>query len=110
MIMRWIFAIFLVIVGFYLLKKSTARHLAIRRILFLLFVFAGLVSLVFQDYWIKISEFLGVESGTALLTYLVTFTFIAYVISSYTWRRELEEKLTALTREITIIQSNKKDS
>ena len=107
MMMRWIFAIFMIGVGFYLLKKSTARNLAIRRILFVLFVFAGLVSLLFQNYWAKVSEFLGVESGTALLTYLVTFTFIASVISNYAWRRELEEKITTLAREIAILNSEK---
>ncbi len=108
MIMRWIFAIFMVSVGFYLLNKSTARHIAIRRIMFLLFVLAGLVSLLFQNYWTEVSEFLGVESGTALLTYLVTFAFTATVISNYTWRRELEEKITTLAREITILNADKK--
>ena len=99
MIMRWIFAFFLIFVGIYLLKGSTSRLIAIRRILFTIFVLAGITSLVFQNYWTSLSKFLGVESGTALLTYLVTFSFISYVISTYKWRREFEHKLTLLARE-----------
>ena len=102
MIMRWIFAIFMVAVGIFLIRSDSTRHLAIRRILFMLFVILGLLSLIFQDSWTNLARLLGVESGTALLTYLVTFSFISYVISSFRWKRKLEAKLVQLTREIAI--------
>lgn len=102
MIMRWIFAGFLIGTGIYLMRGNSSRHLAIRRLTFLVFILAGITSLVFADYWTKVSQFLGVESGTALLTYLVTFAFIASVISNYRWRREQEIRIVELSRRITL--------
>lgn len=104
--MRWIFAIFMIAVGIFLIRSDSSRHLAIRRLLFMLFVFLGLLSLIFQDSWTNLARFLGVESGTALLTYLVTFSFISYVITSFRWKRNLEAKLVQLTREITLKSQN----
>jgi len=102
MIMRYIFAGFLILTGIYLLKGSSSRHLAIRRLAFLTFVFAGVASLLFVDQWSKVSNSLGVSSGTSLLTYLVTFAFIASTISNYRWRREQEERVVELSRKIAL--------
>jgi hypothetical protein len=105
MIMRWVLAIFLVSAGFYLATGITSRHLAIRRILFLTFVFLGLSSLIFQEQWTRLSKLAGVENGTALLTYFVTIAFISNVISSFRWRRRYDEKIAILTRELTLTKS-----
>lgn len=102
MIMRWVFALFLVATGIYLLKGRSASHLAVRRILFFLFVVSGITSILFANTWTNLSQFLGVENGTALLTYFVTFSFIGYVISNFRWRREIENRLVILTRELTL--------
>lgn len=102
MIMRWIFAIFLVATGFYLLRGGSSRHLAIRRLAFLGFVLAGISSLLFVDQWSQLSRALGVSSGTALLTYLVTFAFISSTISNYRWRREQEERIVELARNVAL--------
>ena len=102
MIMRWIFASFIIIAGIYLVRVQSTRNLAIRRLTFVAFVLIGISSLVFKDAWAKISDFLGVESGTSLLTYFVTFAFIFSVISSYQWRKNLETKVAELTRIIAI--------
>lgn len=102
MTMRLIFAGFLIAFGFYLISGHTTRHIALRRILFVTFVGAGILSLVFQELWTNISQFFGVENGTALLTYLVTISFISYVSSSYRWRRVMEEKISVLARNQAI--------
>lgn len=102
MIMRTLFAIFLISTGFYLVLGQTTKHIAMRRILFLIFVGLGFTSIVFQDLWTNLSTSLGVENGTALLTYLVTFSFISYVISSYKWRRKIESKIVVLVRKQAI--------
>jgi len=110
MIMRWIFAAFLVTTGIYLLKGGSSRHLAIRRLAFLGFVTAGISSLLFVDQWSQLSKALGVSSGTALLTYLVTFAFIASTISNYRWRREQEERIVNLARQVAIDNSTKNEN
>jgi hypothetical protein len=107
--MRWIFAIFMIGTGIYLLRGNSSRHVAIRRLTFLLFIILGIVSLLFADYWTKVSQFLGVENGTALLTYLVTFAFISNVISNYRWRRFIEQQIVELAREIALKSKHQND-
>jgi hypothetical protein len=110
MMMRFIFATFLVATGFYLILGNTTRHIAVRRLLFLLLILLGFISIVFQNFWTFVSTKLGVGSGTALLTYLVAFGFISYVISSYKWRRALEEKLVIVARQQAIKEFKDKRS
>ena len=102
MMMRFIFSIFLVATGFYLILGQTTRHIAVRRILFVALILLGLISIVFQNFWTEISVKLGVGSGTALLTYLVAFSFISYVITSYKWKRSQEEQIVSLARSLAI--------
>lgn len=108
MTMRWIFALFLILTGFYLTRGNSTTHLAIRRLSYSFFIFAGLASIIFADSWTKISVALGVENGTALLTYLVTFTFIASIISNSRWRKFQEQRIVDLARKIAIDEANKK--
>jgi hypothetical protein len=102
MIMRSIFSIFLVLLGFYLVLGQTTRHIAVRRMLFLILILLGFVSIIFQDLWTNISVKLGVENGTALLTYLIAFGFISYVITTYKWKRSQEDQIVALARRLAI--------
>ena len=100
--MRWIFAGFLIATGIYLMRGNSSRHLAIRRLMFLAFAVVGLSILLFGDFWTSVSRSLGVGSSTQLLTYLVTFAFIASTISNYRWRREQEQKIVDLARQIAL--------
>lgn len=109
MIMRWIIAGFLMSVGFYLVAGKTTRHLAIRRLLFVVFIFAGFGSLIFKDAWSRLAVYLGVGNGAELLTYLVTFVFISYVVSTYRWKRAFEEKIAKLTRELALQTAKNSD-
>ncbi len=108
--MRLIFSTFLVATGFYLILGQTTRHIAVRRLLFVLLILTGFISIVFQNFWTEISVKLGVGSGTALLTYLVAFSFISYVITSYKWKRAQEDQIASLARSLAIseFKSNNK--
>jgi K+-sensing histidine kinase KdpD len=70
--------------------------------MFASFMVVGLSILLFADFWTKFSQSLGVGSSTQLLTYLVTFAFIASTISNYRWRREQEQRLVDLARQIAL--------
>lgn len=105
--MRWIFAGFLILTGIYLMRGNSSRHLAIRRMMFLAFVVVGFSILLFAEFWTRFSQSLGVGSSTQLLTYLVTFAFIASTISNYRWRREQEQKIVELSRKISLEISDK---
>lgn len=107
MTMRLIFAGFLIATGFYLAFGNSSRHIAIRRVLFIGFIMVGLSILLFADFWTRFSLFLGVGSSTQLLTYLVTFAFIASTISNYRWRREQERKIVEIARQMAITKDSK---
>jgi hypothetical protein len=109
--MRIIFSLFLVAIGFYLVLGHTTRHIAVRRLLFAIFSLTGLLSIIFKDFWTSISLNLGVGSGTELLTYLVSISFISYVITSYRGRRHLEDQIVQLARKVALMefQNNQSD-
>ncbi len=100
--MRWLFAGFLIATGFYLMRGNSSRHLAIRRLMFLFFIAIGFSTLIFDEFTTKVSKFFGVNNGTELLTYLITFAFIASTISNYRWRREQEQRIVELAREVSL--------
>lgn len=104
--MRWIFAAFLIATGIYLMWGRSSRHLAIRRLMFLAFILIGISGLMFEEFTSRISQFFGVNSGTELLTYLITFAFIASTISNYRWRREQEQRMVAVVRQIALNESD----
>ena len=108
MVMRWIFASGLILAGIYQLRVSSSLHLALRRIVFLLFIASGFISLIFAEHWTTLSQKLGVESGTALLTYLVTFGFIFSIISNFRWRKEQEQRIVELARQFALHESKLK--
>lgn len=103
MIIRFIFAGFLILVGLYLLRGNSSRHVALRRLMFLSFVLIGISILLFSNFWTELSLFLGVGSSTQLLIYLLTFAFIGSTISNYRWRREQEERVIELARQIALL-------
>ncbi len=107
MIIRFVFASFLVATGFYLILGQTTRHIAVRRLLFGLFIVSGISSLIFQNLWTRLSNELGVETGTALLTYLIAISFISYVITSYKWRRQQEDQIVHLARHFALKEFEK---
>jgi hypothetical protein len=100
--MKWIFAGFLIATGIYLVRGNTSRHIAIRRLIFTSFILIGISIILFADFWTKLSQSLGVGSSTQLLTYLVTIGFISSTISNYRWRREQEQKLVNLARQVAL--------
>ena len=102
MIMRWIFAGFLIATGLYLARGKSSRHQAIRRIMFFSFMLVGLSILIFADSWTRFSQFLGVGSSTQLLIYLLTFAFIASTISNFRWRQEQERRIVEIARQIAL--------
>lgn len=106
MAIRWILAIFFIVIGIYLVLGTTLRHQAIRRLSFVGFVAIGIGSLLFEEYWQQLSEFLGISASSSLLTYLITFAFIFYVIANYKWKRIQEQRIATLTREITLLKTN----
>lgn len=69
------------------------------------FVAAGVAFVACPDYATKLANRLGVGRGTDLLLYLSLLGAGFIFMLLYSWIRELQEKLTRLTREIALLEA-----
>ncbi|MCC3267162.1 DUF2304 domain-containing protein [Arthrobacter gengyunqii] len=81
---------------------SNARHLAIRRILLLIFAAAAVFSIFFPAVLSSVAEILGVGRGTDLVLYATIICFFVYMATTYQRFRSLEISITKLSRRLAL--------
>lgn len=81
---------------------SNARHLAIRRIMLLIFAFAAVMSIFFPELLSRLANALGVGRGTDLVLYATIVSFFVFMATTYQRFRHAETSLTKLSRRIAI--------
>jgi hypothetical protein len=81
---------------------SNARHLAIRRIMLLIFAFAAILSIFFPELLSRLANALGVGRGTDLVLYATIVSFFVFMATTYQRFRHAETSLTKLSRRIAI--------
>ncbi|MET3162624.1 UNVERIFIED_ORG: hypothetical protein ABIB19_001026 [Arthrobacter sp. UYEF10] len=81
---------------------SNARHLAIRRIMLLIFAFAAVMSIFFPELLSRLANMLGVGRGTDLVLYATIVSFFVFMATTYQRFRHAETSLTKLSRRIAI--------
>lgn len=81
---------------------SNARHLAIRRIMLLVFAFAAILSIFFPELLSRLANALGVGRGTDLVLYATIVSFFVFMATTYQRFRHAETSLTKLSRRIAI--------
>lgn len=97
-----------VLVSFALMRGgANARHMAIRRILVLLFAGVAVMSLFFPTILTKIANLLGIGRGTDLVLYALIVTFLVFMATSYQRFRGLESTLTKLSRRIALDEAER---
>ncbi|MEH0111011.1 DUF2304 domain-containing protein [Tersicoccus sp. MR15.9] len=79
-----------------------ARHLAIRRILLLLFALVAAFSVVFPELLTRLARLLGIGRGTDLVLYALIVSFLVYMATSFQRFRHMESTVTQLARRIAI--------
>jgi hypothetical protein len=93
----------LVVVALYLLRATAGvRHLAIRRVLLLGFAVLAIVSILAPTWVTQVAHLVGVGRGTDLLLYGLIVAFLGYTTTSYRRFRQIERRLTDLTRQIAL--------
>lgn len=96
-----VLAVFLV--AFALMRGgSNARHLAIRRILLLIFAAAAVFSIFFPAVLSSAAEFLGIGRGTDLVLYATIICFFVYMATTYQRFRSMEISITKLSRRLAL--------
>ncbi|WP_269937169.1 DUF2304 domain-containing protein [Arthrobacter sp. HY1533] len=81
---------------------SNARHLAIRRIMLVLFAGVAIFSVFFPTALSHLARLLGIGRGTDLVLYALIVSFLVYMATTYQRFRHLENSLTLLARRIAL--------
>lgn len=89
---------------------SNARHLAIRRIMLVLFACIAALSIFFPGLLSHVARFFGIGRGTDLVLYGLIVSFLVYMATTYQRFRQMETTLTKLSRRIAIDDVNRTQS
>ncbi|MCB4207759.1 DUF2304 domain-containing protein [Arthrobacter sp. UM1] len=87
--------------------SSNARHMAIRRMMTMLFALAAVVSIFFPKLLQTVASWLGIGRGTDLVLYGFIVTFLIFMASTYQRFRAQEVALTKLSRRIALKEARK---
>ncbi|MEJ6555183.1 DUF2304 domain-containing protein [Microbacterium esteraromaticum] len=95
-----------VVLGLIMMRRSGAdSHLAIRRLLLLLFVVAATLSILFPQWLSWLAGLVGVGRGTDLLLYALVMMFLVFVYSQYRRNVALQRSITLLARRSAISEA-----
>ncbi|WCI08617.1 DUF2304 domain-containing protein [Arthrobacter sp. OVS8] len=81
---------------------SNARHLAIRRIMLVIFACVAALSIFFPELLTMLARSLGIGRGTDLVLYGLVVSFMVFMATTYQRFRHMETTLTQLSRRIAI--------
>jgi hypothetical protein len=81
---------------------SNARHLAIRRLLLMVFALAAAVSIFIPEILTSVAQFFGIGRGTDLVLYALILCFFVFMSTTYQRFRQSETALTRLARRIAL--------
>lgn len=86
---------------------SNARHLAIRRILLVIFAAMAALSVFFPSILTRVANLLGIGRGTDLVLYALIVSFLVFMATTYQRFRSLEFSLTLLSRRIALDEARR---
>ena len=81
---------------------SNARHLAIRRLMLVVFALAAAISIFIPDILTRVAQFLGIGRGTDLVLYALIICFFVFMSTTYQRFRQSESAMTRLARRIAL--------
>lgn len=93
-----------VIVWYFVRERDSMQFRAGKRILFLLFILASILSVLFPDALNVIAHFVGISRGADLLLYGLIVAFIFTVLNVYLKFSDAQRKIAVLTKEVTLLK------
>jgi hypothetical protein len=102
-IVQLVLVIAVVLVSLALMRGgSNTRHLAIRRLLLVVFAFAAAISIFLPELLTRVAQFFGIGRGTDLVLYALIFCFFVFMSTTYQRFRQSELALTMLARRLAL--------
>lgn len=97
-------------IAVYLLRSSPSpRHLAIRRLVMLLGIIAGVVLIIWPNLLTSVAQLVGIGRGADLLFYLAIIVGLLYVVNEYKRSVQLTRTHTRLARELALTEARLTD-
>jgi hypothetical protein len=101
----------LILTAVYLVRSTpSASHQAIRRILVILAVLAGVVAVIWPGLLSMVAHALGVGRGTDLLLYVLVVVFLIESVSNYKRSVTHARTTSALARELALVEARLEDA
>jgi hypothetical protein len=94
---------------FVMRRTGSDNHLAIRRILFGVFVVAAILSVLFPQWLSWLANLVGVGRGTDLLLYALVLVFLIFVWTQYRRNTALQRQLTLLARKVALLEAQRNE-
>jgi hypothetical protein len=95
----------LLLISYYLLKaKPSVRSQAIRRLVLIVAILAGIVLVLVPDLLFNTASMLGIAQGTDLLLYLFLVAMLFYIVHQYRRMIWFDKVSTDLAREIALLR------
>lgn len=97
-------------IAVYLLRSTPSpRHLAIRRLVMLVGIVAGVIVIIWPDLLTSIAQLVGIGRGADLLFYVAIIVGLLYTVNEYKRSVRLARLNTRLAREITLTEARLND-
>lgn len=81
---------------------SNAKHMAVRRIMVLLFALTAALSIFFPSLLTSAAHLLGIGRGTDLVLYAFIVSFLVYMSTTHQRFRHTEASITKLARRVAL--------
>ena len=95
--------------AFFMRRTGADSHLAIRRLLFGVFVLVAVLSILFPQWLTWVANLVGVGRGTDLLLYALVLMFLVFVYTQSRRNAAQQRRLTLLARKLALIQAAAED-
>jgi hypothetical protein len=101
----------LLLISYYLLKaKPSVRSQAVRRLVLIIAIFAGIVLVIVPDLLFRTAGLIGIAQGTDLLLYLFLVAMLFYIVHQYRRMIWFDKVSTDLAREVALLRFDLKKS
>lgn len=81
---------------------SNAKHMAVRRMMVLLFAITAAMSIFFPTLLSSAANLLGIGRGTDLVLYAFIVSFLVYMSTTHQRFRHMEASITKLARRVAL--------
>lgn len=96
-----------VAIGAVFMRRTGAdSHLAIRRLLFAMFVLVAVISILFPQWLTWVANLVGVGRGTDLLLYALVLMFLVFVYTQSRRSAAQQRRITLLARRLALLQTS----